>query len=598
MSGLPRIASLADVRAIEREGYGVWLPHAQVIDALAHAASMHGQRPALTALEAAPSQPLRRWSYEEFTTEVRRSANLFRTLAGGSSPRVGLLMPPLPEAWFALWGAETAGVACPINHALGDDHLVALLDAAQVDIVVTLAPGHAAGDIGTRMVALGRRCPRVRAVLTVGGAAEGTIDFDVARAAHGDEAFASTAVAGRERIAALFHTGGTTGLPKFAQHTHGNQLHAAWGAARLYDTTPDDVILNGFPLFHVAGAMVYGLSMLMSGAHIVLPPPAGWRDATFVRHAWTHIRAQRVTLLAMVPTVMNALLAAPRAEGDASGVRLGLTGGSPLPTELAARFEQETGIAVRNILGMTECAGVISIEPALGPRTPGSCGLPLPFSELQVDDGGVLRLRGPNVGPGYTDAARDAGTFEDGWLVTGDIGHIDDEGRLYVTGRAKDVIIRGAHNIDPGAIEEALLQHPGVALAAAVGEPDEYAGELPVAFVVAKPGASLDAEALLAFAAPRIPERAAIPKRVAVLDALPLTAIGKIYKPALRLVACERTMRDRLARAGLHGRVAAHGEDRGGRLVMRFVCMGGRDAALDEAVRGIMAGFALTWEFA
>lgn len=600
MSEPPRIASLADVRAIEHDGFALWLPHTQIMDALDDAARRHGDRPALAALGTDPLQLPRCWSYGQFVAEVRRSANLFRALAGSAAPRVALLMPPLPQAWFALWGAEAAGIACPINHALADDHLAALLNAAQVDLVVTLVPGHAAGDIGTRVVALGARCPQVRAVLTVGGSAQGTIDFDVAREAHSGEALAFTPepVPGHDRIAALFHTGGTTGLPKLSQHTHGNQLHSAWGAARLYDATPGDVMLNGFPLFHVAGALVYGLSMLMSGAQIVLPPPAGWRDAAFVRHAWTHIRAQHVTLLAMVPTVMSALLAAPRDDGDASGVRLALTGGSPLPTELAARFEHETGIAVRNILGMTECAGVISIEPALGPRTPGSCGLPLPFSEVRVDEGGVLRLRGPNVGPGYTEVARNAGTFEEGWLVTGDIGHVDDEGRLFVTGRAKDVIIRGAHNIDPGTIEEALLQHPGVALAAAIGEPDEYAGELPVAFVVAKPGVTLDAATLLAFLAPRIPERAAIPKRVTVLATMPLTAIGKVYKPTLRLAACERTVRDRLERAGLHERMAVHGEDRGGQLVIRFVPVGARDAAMDEAVRGIMAGFALAWEFA
>jgi fatty-acyl-CoA synthase len=337
--------------------------------------------------------------------------------------------------------------------------------------------------------------------------------------------------------------------------------------------------------------------MLLSGAQIVLPPPAGFRDAAFAARAWRVIREQRVTLLAMVPTVMTALLAAPRDGADARGVRLGLTGGSPLPTELANRFEAETGVPVRNILGMTECAGVIAIEPARAPRTPGSCGLPLPFTELRVDGDGVLRLRGPNVGPGYTDARRNAGSFEDGWLVTGDVGQIDAQGRVSVIGRAKDVIIRGAHNIDPGVIEEALLQHPQVALAAAVGEPDEYAGELPVAFVVVKPGAAFDEADLLAVATPHIPERAAVPKRIECLSALPLTAIGKVYKPALRVRAAERVMRDRLQRAGLEGRVAVQGEDRGGRLVLRFeATASGADAELRGALNQLMAGFALAWE--
>ncbi|MBQ1764053.1 MAG: AMP-binding protein, partial [Aquincola sp.] len=238
-----------------------------------------------------------------------------------------------------------------------------------------------------------------------------------------------------------------------------------------------------------------------------------------------------------------------------------LTGGSPLPTELAAGFEERFQVPVRNILGMTESAGVICIEPVDGPRTPGSCGLPLPGTEVKVvrPDGtpagpgepGILRVRGPNVSPGYTDAARNAGTFEDGWLISGDIGHLDEAGRVYVTGRSKDVIIRGAHNIDPGMIESALLRHPDVLMAAAVGQPDAYAGELPVAFVSLKPGAQVDAQALAAFAAPYIPERPAMPKRVDVLPAIPTTAVGKVYKPALRALATQRLLEEQLAAAGL-----------------------------------------------
>ena len=200
-------------------------------------------------------------------------------------------------------------------------------------------------------------------------------------------------------------------------------------------------------------------------------------------------------------------------------------------------------------------------------------------------------------------ASRNAGSFEDGWLISGDIGHVDDQGRVYVTGRAKDLIIRGAHNIDPGAIEEVLLQHPAVALAAAVGEPDEYAGELPVAYVVAKPGRTIDEAQLLTFAAPKIPERAAMPRRVTVLPALPLTAIGKVYKPALRLAAAERVIRERLSRAGLDELFVVHGEDRGGRLVLCFSLMAGAAVAAPPAaghdeLRALMAGFALAWEIA
>lgn len=592
----PRISSLADLRAIESAGIAAWMPFGHLFDALADVARCHAARTALTALAHADDAQPRRWTYAQLLDAVVRAARLLAERADGAEPRVALLLPPLPEAWIALWAAEAAGVAVPINHALADEHLRALLVAAQVNVIVTLAPGHVAGDIGTRVERLAAGLPGLRAVLTVGAGGEDDFLGGCARHAGLSLPFEPARAGGSARIAALFHTGGTTGLPKLAQHRHANQLHAAWGAARLYDASEADVILNGFPLFHVAGSFVYGLSMLLSGAEIVLPPPAGWRDAAFVARAWALMREHGVTVIAMVPTVMSALLAAPRAAGDAAGVRLALTGGSPLPTELAAQFEAATGAPVRNILGMTECAGVIAIEPALAPRTPLSCGLPLPFSTVEADAQGVLRVRGPNVGPGYTDAARNAGSFDGEWLITGDIGRVDAEGRVFVTGRAKDVIIRGAHNIDPGVIEEALLQHPQVALAAAVAEPDEYAGELPVAFVVPRPGATLDAAEVLAAAAPHIPERAAVPRRVTVLPALPLTAIGKVYKPALRVMAVERVLRERLDAAGLAGQIDLRVEDRGGTLV---ACFGARDAAADEArLRALMAGFALAWELA
>jgi fatty-acyl-CoA synthase len=173
-------------------------------------------------------------------------------------------------------------------------------------------------------------------------------------------------------------------------------------------------------------------------------------------------------------------------------------------------------------------------------------GAPCPPGET-----GVIALRGPNVSPGYSDAARNAGTFERGWLISGDIGHVDAEGRVFITGRAKDVIIRGAHNIDPAIIEDALLQHPDVALAAAIGEPNAYAGELPVAYVTLKAGAATDADTLLAFIAPRVAEPAARPKSVAILREMPLTPIGKIYKPALRVLATKRAIEEALGGIGL-----------------------------------------------
>ena len=162
---------------------------------------------------------------------------------------------------------------------------------------------------------------------------------------------------------------------------------------------------------------------------------------------------------------------------------------------------------------------------------------------------------------------------------------MDAEGRVFVTGRAKDVIIRGAHNLDPQLIEEALLQHPQVLMAAAVGEPDEYAGELPVAYVSLKPGGVVPVAELSAFANERIPERAAWPKRIELLPAIPMTAIGKVYKPRLRALACEHALRERLARAGLERQVQVAVEDTARGLQVRFTAPADQQARVAELMR-------------
>lgn len=602
------ISAAPDIASIAAKPYEHFMRHGSVFEALADSAERHADRAALTFISAPePAVPPRSWTYAELVTEIRRTANLFHRLAAGEEPRIAMLLPPIPDAYFTLWGGETAGVVCPINYLLNAEHIGELIRSARANILVTLGPNRDL-DIWSRVPRLLAECPDLRQVLAVGGG-PGAADLATEVASMRGDVLTFARQVGPTTLAALFHTGGTTGAPKLAQHTHGNQLHAAWGAAQMYAMTERDVMLNGFPLFHVAGAFVFGLSTLLCGGEVVLPTLLGMRNAGFVQRYWTFVERHRVSLLAAVPTVIASLMNTDPGAARMHSVRALLTGGSPLPTELATAFERRFDIPVRNILGMTECAGVISIEPFNAPRTPGSCGLPLPFTEVMAaaDDGracvagetGILRVRGPNVGPGYTDARRNTGTFtEDGWLITGDIGHVDAEGRVFVTGRAKDVIIRSSHNIDPRVIEDALLMHPDVLMAAAVGEPDEYAGEMPVAFVSLKPGATVDSAALAAFIEQRIPERPAFPRRIDIIPAIPVTAIGKVYKPALRALATERVIQDRLADAGLAGKVEATVVETASGPSVRFVI---GDKALrpelEAHVREVMGPFAIPFDF-
>jgi fatty-acyl-CoA synthase len=345
------------------------MPHRQIPGALEDVARREPERVALTGIDD-PDAPMRRWSHARLVADVRRAANLLNALSAGQRVRVALLLPPMPETHIALWGAETAGIACPINFQLQHEHVAELVRAVDANILIALGPAL-------------RHVLRVRAGPQI-GLRTGQSDFVEALSPHDGSRLGFDAPA--DDTAALFHTGGTTGAPKLARHTHANQLHAAWGAACMYGTRPTDVILNGFPLFHVAGSFVFGLSTLLAGGEVVLPTRTGLRHPAFIARLGDFVERLGVSFLAAVPTVIAGLLSLDLDRDRLRSVRALLTGGSPLPDELAAGFEARYGIPVRNILGMTESAGVISIEPLASPRTPGSCGLALPFTEVVAAD--------------------------------------------------------------------------------------------------------------------------------------------------------------------------------------------------------------------
>ncbi|MDB5874996.1 MAG: hypothetical protein JWQ07_4438 [Ramlibacter sp.] len=610
--GAAPFATLADIEAQEREPYEQAIPARTTYGLIARAANLFPDRAAFIFLpDGELASPPRPTTYSQLLRGIHQAANLFRGLGVGPDDAVAILAPNIPETQFALWGAQVAGRACPINYLLQPDHIAALLEASGARLVVALGPSGELDVWGTveKVRAL---CPLPVLQIAAGEhTASGIPVFQQALAAQPDALLFDPQLS-PGRIAACFHTGGTTGAPKLALHTHGNEAHTGWFAHRYYGFDEHTIEINGFPLFHVAGAFVYGLALLAIGATQVLPTLAGMRNPAFARNYWKFCERERITALACVPTIL-ATLVNLQVDADISRIRVAYTGGSPLPPELASQFERKLGIAVRNILGMTECAGLVSIEPAAAPRVPGSTGLRLPYTEVRAvawRDGaaqleeicpagetGVIVLRGPHVSPGYSDPARNAGMFEGGWLVSGDLGHIDAHGAIHITGRAKDVIIRGSHNIDPGLVEDAFLAHPAVAMCAVVGEPDAYAGELPVAFVTLKPGMRCEPGVLLAEVAPHVYERPAAPKRVTVIDAMPMTAIGKIYKPALRLRAIEVKLQEVLGEAAGDALLSVKAHERGS-VVVAVVSIGAPfDTGLERRLRDALAAVAVTTEF-
>ena len=377
-------ATLADIERLERTPLAQTAPHRSPYALIRAAAQRFPEREAFTFLpDAALDTPPVRTTYAALLGQIHRAANLFRALGVGPDDAVALLAPNTPEAHAVLWGAQLAGRVCPINYLLQPEHIAALLKAANARVLVALGPNSelAVWPVAEQVV----RHHDVPLLQLRVGPGDGPQLVPVLQEllATQSDVLGFEPDLNPDRVVALFHTGGTTGAPKLAQHTQGNEAHTAWFAHAYYDVDEHAVEINGFPLFHVAGAFVYGLALLAVGARQVLPTLSGMRNAGFVQRYWRFCEREGVTHLACVPTVLASVMGVP-VDANIASVRAAYTGGSPLPSELAQRFEAATGIPVRNILGMTECAGLVSIEPLRGPRTPGSAGLRLPYTEVHA----------------------------------------------------------------------------------------------------------------------------------------------------------------------------------------------------------------------
>jgi fatty-acyl-CoA synthase len=537
------------------------LPEHSIFDVFKTRAEKHPNATAITMLmTGAPDEQPRRVDYSQLLGMIRRAANLFSDL-GGPAPGVAYMLPSLVETYATLWGAETCGHAVPINFLLQADSIAELLKASGAKILVALGP-HPQLDIWEKALELRDQVPGLILVrVSPPGVPleDGVIDFGAAMLAQPDDHLIFGAPRGGDDVAAYFHTGGTTGVPKLVAHTHRGQLVAGLGGAVMCGYTTDDILTATLPLFHVAGTIVAGLSAFMAGAQLLVLSPAGLRNPAIVKGFWRLVAQHKATLVGGVPTAIGAVLQVPLDDHDISRLRAGLTGAALLPPAVGARFKEVTGCTLYEILGMTEASGLISIDPLNGAGGAGSVGWPLPYTNVQVlrlnengrlgepcapDEIGVVAIRGPHVSPGYRDPKHNKGVFENGLLNSGDLGYTDAEGRIHIAGRSKDLIIRSGHNIDPAMIENALSSHPAVALAAAVGMPDAYAGELPVCFVQLHEGAEVSDKDLHSHAQALIDERPAWPKHIHVIDSIPLTTVGKIYKPSLRCDAARMRVMD------------------------------------------------------
>jgi fatty-acyl-CoA synthase len=567
--------------------------------------------------------PVRR-SYADLYDQVTRRANVFARLGVTRNASVALLSVNTAELLPALLGAETVGIAAPLNPALHEQDAAALLRRAGARVLIASGPElnddiwqlarRLAVDVGATALLALRPTGAVGAAPLLEGLA-GTVVAHLEELAALEPADALVAPEPNpDDLAAFFHTGGTTGTPKLAAHTHRMQVADAWAVALGTATDPETTFFAALPLFHVNALIVTTLAPLLRGHRVVWAGPLGYRDLPLLSSFWRIVERYGVYGMSGVPTVYNALSTVP-VDADISSLEFVIVGAAPLPRAVADRWYAHTGIPLCEGYGLTEatCATARSFPAHL---RPGSVGQRLPYQDVAAvsaddpgewtflgpDDVGTIVIRGPVVFPGYVvgrdddGPVLDAGTMvRDGWLDTGDLGSVSADGWISLVGRAKDVIIRGGHNIDPVPIEQVLLAHPAVADAGVVGRPDAKSGEVPVAYIVLR-DAGVGLEEIRAWAATRVPEPAAAPVQVRALPTLPTTTIGKPDKLALRVLAARDELGPRLAAAGVDlpgdgswcvqhdGAVTLHLPRPAGQLVL-------------TAASGLLDSYALAWSW-
>jgi len=620
------IRILADKEAIEAEmPWAERMTERTLFERVRTTSAARGAHPAVSfQIKSGPKDMAETLNWADLEGKSAQAANMFRRLGVHEGDAVAYLLPNCNEAVITLIGGATAGIVNPINPTLNAEQIASILRETGAKVVVTLAP-FPKSDVAELAAQAVARAPNVETVLEVDLKRYLTpptswivplirpkrktlhraqmLDFneELAREA----TLLGFEETDPERACAFFHTGGTTGMPKIVQHRADGMLYQGWAAEQFVVGT-DDVLLCPLPMFHVFAAYPVLMACIQTGAHLVMPTPAGYRGDGVFDNFWKLVERWNVTFMVTVPTAVGALMQRP-VDADVSSLKFAFCGSAPLPVELFKRFEDSTGVKVLEGYGMTEATCLVSGNPPEGDRRIGSVGLPMPYTDIRIfqcDDTGAVTgecatgevgeicVSNPGVwlGTTYTEPAKNADLFANGThLRTGDLGRKDEDGYTWITGRAKDLIIRGGHNIDPATIEEAMAAHPDVIMVGAIGQPDAHAGELPCAYVEVIEGSEVTVEALQSFAVETIPERAAVPKYMEIIAELPKTAVGKIFKPDLRKMAITRVYDASLAEAGIPARVAEVYEDKSRGLVAALIRDGDCDDAAVAACLGVMA---------
>lgn len=492
---------------------------------LSLAAQRHGSRPALTGGE-------RTLSYAETDQLATALAASLTQLGVGPGDRVAIHLPNCPQFVLSYFAAARLGaIAVPINTLLAEDEIAFILDDAGACALITMEPLTKASVPAFAQVQATKHL-----IVSGPSSVPGAVSFE--QLLTPPSAPPHLPDTDPDAVAVIKYTSGTTGRQKGAMLTHRNLIFEARACAEAIHVGPDDVFITVLPLFHCFGATVCMVLPLLVGAHSVLVPKFTGANCLGA------IQAHRATVFAGVPAMFGLMLRAS-AEGqfDIRSLRICVSGGAPITKEVFLGFEQRFGVDMLEGYGPTEASPVVSVNPLRGPRKLGSVGPPLPGvevsirgedrRELPVGEIGEICVRGPNVMAGYwRNPEATAEAIVDGWLYTGDMGRVDEDGYLYISGRKKELIIVGGMNVYPREIEEVIEQLPAVAEVAVIGCQDALRGETPVAFVVPKPGQTLTETEVVNYCRERLATYK-VPSRVIFRDQFARNATGKIIKQAL-----------------------------------------------------------------
>lgn len=481
----PAVATISNIKSIESEPLAKRNLPASTYEAIQQGAAIRSDKIALQFfLQGTDFSDALFYTYRDLIGLINQTANMFYDLGIGKDDVVSMILPNLPQAYFTIWGGEAAGIVNPINPMLEPQVMADIMNAAGSKLLVTLAP-FPGTDIWQKVVSIADQVPTLETILQVDLASylptfkklgakwlvfrgdkgpkprAQVYDFVTRARRYTTEKLVSERQIQPDDIASYFHTGGTTGTPKLAQHTHFNEVFDAWAAAEAISMTADKIVFCGLPLFHVNGVIVSGLIPWMRGASVVLGPPSGYRGEGVIPNFWRIVDFFKINFFSGVPTVFSALLNVPVEEADISTLEIAICGAAPMPVEVFRQFEERTNIRILEGYGLTEGACVSSVNPLAGERRVGSIGLRLPYQEMKVialdDEGGYERdcqadeiglvvLRGPNVFKGYKEEAHnrsawiDTGDGRGPWLNTGDLGRQDAQGYFWLTGREKELI--------------------------------------------------------------------------------------------------------------------------------------------------------------